>query len=67
MARQVQIPNPGGEMVLFWDEDGEDEYFVHSQVFNEDQAAAAGGGLFMNQGNLDGMGVGGPFFRNPLG
>lgn len=29
--------------------------------------AAAGGGLFMNQRNLDGMGVGGPFFRNPLG
>lgn len=25
------------------------------------------GGLFMNQGKLDGMGTGGPFFRNPIG
>lgn len=30
-------------------------------------AAAAGGPLFLNQGELSGMGVGGPFFRNPIG
>lgn len=29
-------------------------------------AAAGGGGFFSNQGDLDGMGVGGPFFKNPL-
>jgi hypothetical protein len=29
--------------------------------------AAAGGGLFMSQSPLDGLGVGGPFFRNPIG
>jgi len=28
---------------------------------------AAGGGLFMSQSPLDGLGVGGPFFRNPMG
>ena len=29
--------------------------------------AGTGGGLFLKQANLDGLSVGGPFFRNPLG
>lgn len=28
---------------------------------------AAGGGLFMEQPNLNGLNVGGPFFANPIG
>ena len=43
MARQIIVPNPDGIAALFWTEDGEDEYFIHSQVFNEDQATDASG------------------------
>lgn len=30
-------------------------------------SAAPTGGLFMSQGAMDGLGVGGPFFKNPIG
>lgn len=32
-----QVPIRGVDLAIFWNEDGKDEYFVHGQLFNEDQ------------------------------
>ena len=43
------------------------EFQVYAAEITGDYDIAASGQLHSNQGNLDGLGVGGPFYRNPIG